>query len=55
MIIFFRRKLSKLHKKTQFLHVTITFSLKQGKTRTNSGPMWVPLTKTKITTDLDAR
>ena len=42
------------HKKTQFcmhthtqkdtiLHVKITFSLKQGQTRTSSGPIWVPL------------
>ena len=31
---FFRSKLSKLHKKDKILHVTITFSLKQGETRT---------------------
>ena len=43
-ITFFRRKLSKLHKKDTILHVTITFSLKQGQTGTRSGPIWVPLT-----------
>ena len=40
---FFRRKLSKLHKKGTILHVRITFSPKQGQTRTGSGPIWVPL------------
>ena len=40
----FLRKLSKLHKKENTIfHVTITFPLKQGQTRTNSGPIWVPL------------
>ena len=38
LITFFKRKLSKLHKKDQILHVKITFSLKQGQTRTSSGP-----------------
>ena len=40
---FFRRQLSKLHIKDTILHVTITISLKQGQTRTSSGPIWVPL------------
>ena len=42
---FLRRKLSKLHKKDTILHVafTCTCSLKQGETRTSSGPFWVPL------------
>ena len=40
---FFRRKLSKLHKKDTILHVTITFSLKQGQTRTSSELITVPL------------
>ena len=42
-ITFFRRKLSNLHKINTLLYVTITFSLKQGQTRTNSGSIWVPL------------
>ena len=38
------RKLSKLHKKKDpILHVTTTFSLKQGETRTSSGPIPPPL------------
>ena len=37
------RKLSKLHKKEIILHVTITFSLKQGGTRTSSGPISLTL------------
>ena len=36
-------RLSKLHKKEPILHVTTTFSLKQGETRTNSGPIPHPL------------
>ena len=40
---FFRRKLHKLHKKDTVLHVTFTFSVKQGETRTSSGPTWVAL------------
>ena len=35
----FWSKLSKLHKKDPILHVTTTFSLKQGETRTNSVPI----------------
>ena len=42
-IKFFWSKLSKLHKKDSILHVTTTFSLKQGKTRTNSVPIPHPL------------
>ena len=42
-ITFFRRKLSKLQRKDTILHVTFTFSLKQGDTGTSSGPIWVPL------------
>ena len=38
-ITFFWSKLSQLHKKDQILHVTTTFSLKQGETRTNSVPI----------------
>ena len=30
--------------KNTILHLTFTFSLKQGETRTSSGPIWVPLT-----------
>ena len=30
-------------KMTQFVHVTIAFSPKQGQTRTSRGPIWVPL------------
>ena len=37
------RKLSKLHKKDSILHVTTTFFLKQGETRTNSVPISHPL------------
>ena len=40
---FLRRKLSKLHKKDTILHVTITFSLKQGESRTSNGPITLPL------------
>ena len=43
-ITFFWSKLSKLHKKHPILHVTTTFSLKQGETRTNSVPIPHPLT-----------
>ena len=39
----FWSKLSKLHKKDPILHVTTTFSLKQGETRTSSGPIPHPL------------
>ena len=42
-ITFFRSKLSQLHKKDPILHVTTTFSLKQGETRTSSGPNPHPL------------
>ena len=38
-ITFFWSKLSKLHKKDSILHVTTTFSLTQGETRTGSGPI----------------
>ena len=38
-ITFFWSKLSKLHKKGKILHVTTTFSLKQGETWTSSGPI----------------
>ena len=38
-ITFFWSKLSKLHKKDPILHVKTTFSLKQGETRTSSGPI----------------
>ena len=37
--VFFWSKLSKLHKKDPILHVTTTSSLKQGETRTSSGPI----------------
>ena len=40
--IILRRKLSKPHKKDTILHVTITFSLKQGETR----PITLPLNPT---------
>ena len=33
----------KLHKRDTILHVTFTFSLKQGETRTSSGRIWVQL------------
>ena len=39
----FWSKLSKLHKKDPISHVSTTFSLKQGKTRTSSGPIRHPL------------
>ena len=42
-ITYFGRKLSKLHKRQTILHVTITFSLKQGETRASSGPIPLPL------------
>ena len=42
-ITFFQSKLSKLHKKDPILHVNTTFSLKQGETRTSSGPIPHPL------------
>ena len=42
-ITFFWSKLSKLHKKEPILHVTTTVYLKQGETRTNSGPIPHPL------------
>ena len=42
-ITFFWRKLSKLHKKDPILHVTTTFSLKQGETRTSCGSIPPPL------------
>ena len=38
-ITFSWSKLSGLHKKDPILHVTTTFSLKQGETRTSSGPI----------------
>ena len=37
--VFLKYLLSKLHKKDSILHVTTTFSLKQGETRTSSGPI----------------
>ena len=37
--MFFRSKLSKLHKKDPILHVATTVSLKQGETRASSGPI----------------
>ena len=40
---FFWSQLSKLHKKDPILHVTTTFSLKQGETRTSHGPILHPL------------
>ena len=40
---FSEKKLSKLHKKDTVLHVTLTFSLNQGETRTSSGPITLPL------------
>ena len=42
-ITFFWSKLSKLHKKEPILHVATTFSLKQGETRANHGPIPHPL------------
>ena len=41
----FWSKLSKLHKKDPILHVTATFSLKQGETRTNIVPIPHTLTE----------
>ena len=35
----------KLHKKDPILHVATTFSLKQGETRTSSGPIPHPLNR----------
>ena len=45
---FFRKKLSKLHQKDAILHVTCTFSLKQGVTRRSSESIWLPLGNGKI-------
>ena len=42
-ITFFWSKLSKLRKKDPILHVATTFSLKQGETRTSTGPIPHPL------------
>ena len=42
---FFWSKLSKLHKKDPILHLTPTFSLKQGETRTNSVPIPHPFSQ----------
>ena len=42
-VMFFWSKLSKLHKKDPILHVTTTFSLKQGEIRTSTGPIPHPL------------
>ena len=47
-IAFFLSKLSKLHKKALILHVTTTFSLKQGETRTSSEPIPHPLKWYKV-------
>ena len=41
--MFIWSKLAKLRKKDPILHVTTTFSLKQGETRTSSGPIRYPL------------
>ena len=41
----FWSKLFKLHKKDPILHVTTTFSLKQGEIRTNSVPIPHPLSQ----------
>ena len=38
-----KSKVSKLHKKDSILHVATTVSLKQGETRTSSGPIPHPL------------
>ena len=52
-ITFFRRKLSKLHHKDTILHVTITFSLKEGQTRSSSSwPIWVPVSLCLASTKL---
>ena len=42
-ITFFCSKLSKLHKNGPSLHATTAFFLKQGETRTSSGPILHPL------------
>ena len=47
-IEFFRRKLSKIHKKDTILHVTITFSLKQQQTRASSGPITLPIRRANL-------
>ena len=47
-ITFFKRKLSKLHEKDTIFHVTFTFPLKQGETRTSRGPICVPLTENRL-------
>ena len=44
----FRWKLSKLYEKDTILQVTITFFLKQRQTRVSSGPIPLPLIKTKL-------
>ena len=49
-ITVFWSKLSKLHKKDPNLHVTNTFSLKQGETRTNGVPIPHPLSGSVIFT-----
>ena len=45
-ITFSWSKVSKLHKKDRISHVTTTFYLKQGETRTSSGPISHPLIHT---------
>ena len=47
-ITFFWSQLSKLHKKDPILHVATTFSLKQGETTTNHGPIPHPLISQKV-------
>ena len=47
-ITFFCGKLPKLHKKDPILHVTSTFSLKQGETRTSHGPIPHPLKSSRM-------
>ena len=47
-VTFFWSKLSKLHKKYPILNVTTTFSLKQGETRTSSGPIPHPVMLSKF-------
>ena len=44
----FGSKLSKLHKKDPILHVSTTYSLKQGETRTSDGPIPHPLITMKV-------
>ena len=44
-ITFFRRKLSNFHRKDTILHVKMTFSLKQGESRTGIGPLLCPQMK----------